>query len=111
MLNVERLIQRDLDRWIDLFGLSSWKVTWELCDTPLGKDEPVAVNEYHIRRTGSKKAHIKFDRFHLRSAAEIEKTVIHELLHIYDHGIGNDAHKLIYRLERPLRRVRMKASR
>lgn len=111
MLNVERLIQRDLDRWIDLLGLGSWKVSWELTERPIDKTVPVALNDYRITRTGYRKAHIKFDRFHLKTAAQIEKAVIHELLHIFDHGIGNDAHKLIYRLEVPLRRIRRRSAR
>ena len=108
MLNVERLIQRDLDRWIDLLGLTSWKITWELTDKPIDRDVPVAVNHYYVRQTGRKEAHIKFDRFHMKSPASIEKAIVHELLHLLDHGIGNDAHKFIERLEVPLRRLRMR---
>ena len=110
-LNHERHVQRHLDRWIYLLGLGSWKITFEISDKPLDADVSVADNHYYIRRTGRRDAHIRFDAFRLRTHAQIEKAVVHELLHLYDHGIGNDAHKLIYRLERPLRRVRMKASR
>lgn len=106
MVNAERLIQRDLDRWIHLLGLGSWKITWEITDQPIDHEVPVAVNHYYIRRTGKREAHIKFDRFHLRSPAQVEKAVVHELLHLLDHGIGNDAHKLIERLENTLRRMR-----
>lgn len=111
MLDVERSLQKHLDRWLYLFGLSQWKVTWELLDRPIASDVPVALNDYCIRRTGRKEAHIKFDRFYLKSDVQVEGAVIHELLHLYDHGIGNDAHKLIERLEIPLRRVRRRASR
>lgn len=110
-VNIERSLQRHIDRWAYLFGLGSWKITWELVDQPISADVPVAQNDYYVRRTGRREAHIKFDRFHLRSDAAVEKAVVHELLHLYDWGIGNDAHKLIERLEVPLRRARRRASR
>ena len=110
-LNVERSLQRHIDRWAYLFGLGSWKITWELADEPLDADVPVADNHYYKRKTGRREAHIRFDRFHIRSDAAAEKAVVHELLHLYDHGIGNDAHKLIERLEVPLRRARRRAMR
>ena len=107
-LNVERLIQRDLDRWIYLLGLGRWRVTWDLRDD-LG--ENAAWADYRVKRSGYRKAHLLFARPEMTSAAAIEKAVIHELLHIFDLGIGNDAHKLIYRLERRMRMVRQRASR
>lgn len=110
-VNIERALQRHLDRWMYLLGLGTWKITWELKDTPISPDVPVAVNDYYVRKTGRREAHIRFDRFHLRTDASVEKAVVHELLHLYDHGIGNDGHKLIERLEVPLRRARRRASR
>jgi hypothetical protein len=110
-LNVERLVQRHIDRWVYLLGLGSWHITWEVTDRPIAVDVPVAQNDYYVRRTGRREAHIRFDRFRLRSARQVEGAVVHELLHLYDHGIGNDAHKLIERLETPLVRVRRRASR
>lgn len=111
-LNVERLLQRDLDRWVRLLGLTGWKITWDIPDGPITTDRAVAHNKYIRRRyDGRRAAHIRFDRDQLRSPAQIESAVIHELLHLFDHGIGNDAHKLIYRLERPLRLVRKRLAR
>lgn len=110
-LNVDVALQRHLDRWAYLLGLGSWTITWEATDRPIDAEIPVAVNHYYVRKTGRREAHIRFDRFHLRSDAAVEKAVVHELLHLYDHGIGNDAHKLIERLEVPLRRARRRASR
>ena len=110
-MNVDRLVQRHIDRWVVLFGLGSWKITYEVTDRPIDAEVPVARNDYYVRRTGRREAHIRFDRFHMRSSYQIERAVVHELVHIYDHGIGNDAHKLIERLEVPLIRVRRRASR
>ncbi len=56
-------------------------------------------------------SHIRFDKFHIRSDAQAERAVVHELLHIFDHGLGNDLHAFIYRLERPLRLARIRATR
>ena len=111
MFNAEPLLQRHLDRWIRLLGLGAWRISWEICDEPIDHDVPVAVNHYYVRKTGRREAHIKFDRFQLTSDRKVEDTVIHELLHLLDHGIGNDAHKLIDRLEGRLRLVRKRASR
>jgi len=112
-LNHERHVQRHLDRWIYLLGLGSWKITFEITAKPIDREVSVADNHYYIRRTGRREAHIRFDAFGLRTHAQIEKAVLHELLHLLDHGLGDSEalHKYIYRLERPLRRVRMKASR
>lgn len=110
-VNVERLLQRDLDRWAYLLGLGGWRITWDLLDEPISWDDPVAQNNYYVRKTGYRTAHIRFSRAALTSPAKIEKAVVHELLHLFDHGIGNDAHELIYRLEGALRRVRQRLSR
>lgn len=102
-----------MDRWIYLLGLGAWRITWEISDKPLihNGEEVAAVSDYERKRSGYQWARIRFYRPELTTPAKIEATVIHELLHIFDRGIGNDAHKLIYRLERPLRMVRRRASR
>lgn len=112
-LNVERLLQRDLDRWVHLLGLGAWRITWDVVDRPLihGGEAVAAVSDYKKKRSGVRVAHIRFDRSDLTSPVRIEETVIHELVHIFDRGLGNDAHKLIYRLERPLRLVRKRLTR
>lgn len=112
MKSVERIVQRDIDRWAYLLGLGAWRITWEIVDKPLihNGEEVMAVSHYERKRSGYQWAKLRFDRKELTSPSKIEATVIHELLHIFDRGIGNDAHKLIYKLERPLRRMRRRLS-
>lgn len=110
MKSVERAIQRDIDRWVYLLGLGAWRITWEVVDGPIGRDGPVARNDHFVYRNGYRKARVRFDRSQLTSPAQVERTVIHELLHLFQHGIGNDSEKLIERLERPLRRMRQRMS-
>ena len=103
-MKAETLVQRHLDRWAYLLGLGKWRITWDIADG-LGHDNSATI-EYTKKRGGYQTAHIRFDRLQMTSPAKIESAVVHELLHLFDHGIGNDAHKLIYKLERPLRLVR-----
>ncbi len=105
-VDLDLALAAHLANWQRLLGLGRWRITWELLDEPIDKTQPVAVNHYYVRRTGRREAHIRFDRWHLRTEAQVERAVIHELLHCLDWGIGNDAHKLIDRLEAPLRRTR-----
>lgn len=110
-INVERLLQRDLDRWAYLLGLGRWRISWELVDGPIDHEEPVARNDHFVTRGGYRKAHIRFDRRQITTAPQVELAVIHELTHLLGWGVGNDGEKLIERLERPLRRVRQRLTR
>lgn len=110
-MRVETLVQRYLDRWSYLLGLGKWRITWEVVDRPIRPDAPVAVNDHVKKRSGYRTAHIRFDRAQIATPAQVERTVIHELLHLFQHGIGEDAEKLIERLERPLRLTRQRLTR
>ena len=127
-VNADRLIQRYMERWIAYLSLGSWRITWAISDKPIISDgEAVAaVSDYRIldwhekvrhgRRKGKIKgihgrkkiAHIRFDREDMTNSRAIERLVVHELLHLYDHGLGNDAHRLIYRMELVMIRMRKK---
>lgn len=127
-VNVDRLIQRYMDRWIANLSLGGWRITWAISDKPIicEGEAVAAASDYHIldwhekvrhgRRKGKikgvhgrkKVAHIRFDREDLTSATAIERLVVHELLHLYDHGLGNSTHKMIYRLELVMIRMRKK---
>lgn len=107
----ERALAKHVDRWVHLLGLGRWHITWELTDQPIDHEIPVARNDYRVKRSGRRVSRIRFDRFHITSDALAERAVIHELLHLSDWGIGNDLHAFIYRLEQPLRRARIRASR
>lgn len=109
-MKIETLVQRHLDRWIYLLGLSRWRITWDVVDGPIDHERPVARNDHFKKRSGSWTAHIRFDRSQVTSPAQVERAVIHELVHLLHHGAGNDAEKLVERLERPLRRVRQRLS-
>lgn len=111
MKQVERHVQRHIDRWAYLFGLGKWRITWEVVDGPIDSTSPVARNDHWKRRSGYQKAHIRFDRSQVTTPTQVESAVIHELLHLFGHGVGNDAEKLIVRLERPMRLVRRRLSR
>lgn len=108
--NPERAVQRHVERWVYLLGLGRWNITWELTEGPIDAEVPVARNDYKVKRSGRRISRLRFDRFHIKTEAQAERAVLHELLHLGDHGIGNDAHKLIGRLEVVLRRVRKRAS-
>lgn len=112
-VRVETLVQRYLDRWTYLLGLGGWRITWDIVDVPIiHRGEAVAAfSDVTKKRNGSRVARIRFDRADLKTPARIEELVIHELLHVFDHGLGEDAHKLVYRLERPLRLVRKRLTR
>jgi len=107
--SAERALTKHMDRWHHLLGMGKWDVTWELSDKPIDHQESVAGNVYIIRKNGRRVSHIKFDAAAITSDAKAEHAVIHEILHILDHGIGNDLHKFIYRLEPKLRMVRKRA--
>ena len=113
MTRSERLVKRYVERWAYLLGLGAWRITWEVTEKPLvhAGEEVAAVSDYERKRSGYQWARLRFYGPELTTPAKVEATVIHELLHLFDRGIGNDAHKLIYRLERPLRMVRQRASR
>lgn len=110
-IRTETLVRRHLERWVYLLGLGGWRITWEVVDGPIDHEEPRARNDYFKRRNGYRVAHIRFDRTQITTPVQAERLVIHELLHLFDHGVGNDAHKLIDNLERPLRRARQRLSR
>lgn len=108
----ERLLKKYLDQWIRLFGLGSWRITYEVVDVLEDDNEEwLADVEPTKRRSGYKKAHLRFSLGVLTTPAFIETQVIHELLHIVQHGAGNDGHRLVYRLSPKLRLVRIRASR
>jgi hypothetical protein len=108
-INVERLLQHHMDRWVYLLGLGRWRITWDLVDD-LDGGASVARNDHFVRRSGYRTAHVRFNRSEVTTAVKIERAVIHELIHLFQHGVGNDAEKLVERLERPLRRVRQRLS-
>ena len=108
---LERSLDRHVTRWVYLLGLGRWHITWEITEEPIDHEIPVARNDYFIKRSGRRISKIRFDRFHIRSDAQAERAVIHELLHLADHGLGNDLHGFITRLEQPLRRARLRARR
>lgn len=110
-MKVEPLVQRHLDRWAYLLGLGKWHITWEVVDGPIDSTKPIARNDHFKRRSGYHVAHIRFDRTQVTTPVQVERAVIHELLHMHGYGIGNDAERLIERLERPMRLVRKRASR
>ena|SRR3990167_138837 len=110
MMRVESLVQRYMDRWVYLLGLGGWRITWEMVDGPIDKDAPVARNDHFKRRSGHRVAHVRFDRAKVTTPAMVERVVIHELLHLLQWGIGEDAEKLIERLEVSLRRLRRRVS-
>lgn len=103
--SAERSLATHMDRWHHLLGMGEWVITWELLTGPIDRQDSTANNHYYVRRNGRRESHIKFSRS-IRTDAQAERAVIHELLHVLDHGIGNDLHKFIYRLEPKLRMVR-----
>ena len=108
--NPDHAVARHVQRWVYLLGLGRWHITWEITDTPIDHEIPIARNDYKVLRSGRRVSRLRFDRFHLKSDAATEKAVIHELLHLWDHGLGNDLHGFIHRLEQPLRTMRRRAS-
>ena len=107
----EKALQKHIDRWHYLLGMGKWTVTWQLVEGPIDHSDPVARNDYVVRRSGKRLSHIRFDRASITSDAKAEGAVVHELLHLVDWGIGNDLHKFIYRLEPKMRLVRRRARR
>jgi hypothetical protein len=109
--NAERAIEKHVGRWVHLLGLGRWHITWEIVDQPIDHEIPVARNDYKVRRSGRRVSRLRFDRFHIKTDSQAERAVVHELLHLLDHGLGNDLHAFIARLEQPLRRARIRARR
>jgi len=110
--DIDAAAKRYLDIWIHLLDLKRWSVVFSVVDDPIeSNNQLTADNTYQISR-GVGASHIRLYRPHLRSNRDVEEAVIHELLHLYDHGLGLPPalHRFIARLERPLRLARKRAS-
>lgn len=109
---VETFIQENLNEWIRLLGVK-WRVTFEIVEQPIGGDPRTAAqSSYGKGDDGRTETHIVFYRALVGNARDAEETVIHEILHTYDFGLGMPPalHRFIARLERPLRMVRKRAA-
>ena len=103
-------VKLHLDRWLWLLGLDRrWSVTYELTDSPLGHGAAVADNVYVKQRDGKNTSHMRFHRGSIPNDRAAEEAVVHECAHLLDHGVKSLEH-FIERLERPLRLVRIRAS-
>lgn len=107
MLDVEDAARQHVRTWVHLLGLRKWHVTFEVTDDPIeGDPRNVARNDY-----SPFESHLTLYAPRLRTDRDVEEAVIHELLHLFDHGLGLPPalHRFIDRLERPLRMVRKRA--
>lgn len=107
------LIKAFMGRWVYLLGLEGWDVKWRTgkkiegnsAHPPYGDAECFSDQE-------AKTATIFFDLKRMTSAEKIERTTIHELLHLLhpDKDIDNVAlHQFIRRMERTIRRIRLRS--
>ncbi len=104
-------IKAHLDCWLRLLDLDRrWSVTYELTDDPIAHGAAVAENIYVKKRDGKNTSRMRFHRPSVLNDRRAEEAVIHEVIHILDHGMKSHE-QFVERLERPLRLARKRASR
>lgn len=107
-----RLIRAYLRSWQYLLGLEGWQVRWTT-GKPIegnGTSPPYGDAEC-FPDFDEKKAVIYFNLKRMTSVAKIDRTCLHELLHLLRRNETKEEHQFIRRLESVIRRVRMRTGR
>lgn len=106
----KRLIRLYVRRWQYLLGFESWEIRWttgkpiatEGSPPPYGDAE--CFPDFDLKR-----AVIYFNLKRMNSLDKIERTAIHEILHCLSRDETKEMHQQIRRLEKTIRRVRLRS--
>lgn len=98
MTRTERreIIKAELERWVFLLGLEGWTIRWQAVKTlgpwrprPPYNDAVIWVNR------PNRSAFVRISLAHATSRRKIQRTVTHELQHIFEDTVENNTHQMI----------------